>query len=116
MTRREPLRKLCECGTLLWDGAVPQPTAWIECWSCGRDYSLKVTWWFRLRYAIHAVRYKAKRIRQAYGGVVKFWLKEFYWLPREWEVRQGHHYWDARAKPGDEAKPVETVGKTESAT
>lgn len=87
---------------------------WVECWSCGRDYSLKVTWRFRLGYVWRTATHKAHRIRQAYGGVVKFWLKEFYWLPREWEVKHGHHYWAGRDKPQSQ-QSVGVRGPTEGA-
>lgn len=96
---RQPLKKVCSCGTVVWDGSVPLPTAWIECWNCGLDHSVKVTWRYRLRYVRSRIAYKVRRIRGAYGGVVVFWLKEFYWLPREWETRHGRHYWDGRTKP-----------------
>ena len=99
MEKRLPLTKRCECGTLVWDGAVPKPTAWIECWQCGRDYSLALTPVYRLRHILHNFRYRLKRTQQAYGGLIPYLLKEFYWLPREWETRQGHHYWDGRQKP-----------------
>ena len=97
--KREVRRKVCDCGTLVWDGTIPTPMQWVVCWNCGADHSRDITLGYRLRYIIAHLRYKIRRTRGAYGGVVRYFLKEFYWLPREWEVKIGHQYWDNRPKP-----------------
>lgn len=91
----EETEKVCQCGSVVWSGALPHYLEEVKCRECGRDHSRRPPLRFRLYFGLNQLR----RWRLYFGlrGMVVIWLLNPFMVPRE-----RHKY---QLPPYEEKKP-----------
>ena len=105
------IRKVCPCGTLIWEGALPTFQETITCRSCKADHTRTPPLSWRIRWGVRQLR---KRLRLlGWSGMLELGIRTaFMTYPERERIKQqrkaeAHGQFDGDRDPEDQS-PTES--------